>query len=40
MLLDGGLFFSILMIGFMLGYGVRASLSHRRRAEARRRRVL
>jgi hypothetical protein len=40
MLLDGGLFFSILTVGFMLGYGVRASISHHRREEARRRRRL
>jgi len=40
MLLDGGLFFSILMLGFMLGYGVRAGISHYHRAEARRKRLL
>lgn len=28
---------SFLLIGFFLGYGVRASISHRRRTQARRR---
>jgi hypothetical protein len=28
---------SILLAGFILGYGVRSGISHRRRAEARRR---
>jgi hypothetical protein len=28
---------SLLLVGFLLGYGVRASISHHRRAEARRR---
>jgi hypothetical protein len=31
-----GLGFSILTIGFILGYGVRAGISYRRRIEARR----
>jgi hypothetical protein len=40
MLLDGGLFISILTVGFVLGYAVRASISHHHRAEARRKRLL
>jgi hypothetical protein len=40
MLLDGGLFISILTIGFVLGYGARASISRHHRSEARRKRLL